>query len=86
MKAILISYACDQNEPSKPVSKLYDVPADTNQRDRELKDLFNKHVCLMHEEDGELTIREIEDPYGYCDIEVASEDGDMFLFVTFVDE
>lgn len=83
MKAILVPYACDQNAPSKPISKLYTIPTDTEQRDEELKVLFQEHVCFSEEDLG-LTICKDDDPYGYSDLYVVDQSGEMFLFVTYV--
>ena len=86
MKAILLPYCVEQNEPSKPVSILYEVPDDKDQRDKELRELFNKHVCELDDEDlANLSIKECTGG-DYGDIVVAESEfcSDLFLFVTYV--
>jgi hypothetical protein len=84
MLAILLPYAVDQNEPSKPVKHLVEVPTEKKHRDDVLKQLFVKHVCLLDSDE----IKDIKIKKGgeksYGDLVVSWQD-DQFLFVTFVD-
>ena len=82
-KAIIVPYAVDQNEPSRPISKLVDIPDDTQERDELLKQLFVEYV-LDSEDDLELTITEGNER-SYGDI-IVSYYGSIFMYVTFVTE
>lgn len=78
--AILVPYCVDQNQPSKPLSFLVDIPDDEQQRYTLLRALFKEHVYDELEDDAEVIIRETEE---YGDLSVTDDDI-LYLFVTFV--
>ena len=82
-KAIVVPYAVYQNEPSRPISNLVDIPDDIQERDELLKQLFVEYV-LDSEDDLELTITEGNER-SYGDI-IVSYDDSIFMYVTFVTE
>ncbi len=82
-KAIILPYAVDQNEPSRPISTLVDIPDDEQARDELLNRLFVEYV-LDSDDDLELIINDgNENSYG--DIIVSYADS-IFMYVTFVTE
>ena len=81
MKAILLPYTCDQNEPSRPVAQIIELPNETKPRNLYLKLLFIKHV----NEDAdirEVTIQKGK-KYDYGDI-IVEGPYDQFLYVTLI--
>ena len=82
MKAIFLPYSCDQNEPSRPLRQVLELPTDIAKRDDLLKRLFIHYVCEVDEEDqADITIREGgENDYGDLVVELS----DMYLFVTYL--
>lgn len=81
MKAIILPYAVDQNEPSRPISMLVDIPDDIQERDELLKQLFVEYV-LDSEDDLELTITEGNER-SYGDV-IVSYDDSIFMYVVFI--
>ncbi len=82
-RAICLPYCVDQNEPSKPINRIVDLPDNVVLRDTILKKLFNEHVCEVDEDDIELDERQGEE-VNYGDI-ILSYDGSVFMYVTFVE-
>lgn len=84
-KAILLPYACGQNEPSKPLAQVFDIPDDVQERDEFLKNIFRTYVCDgLDESDESLEVKKSENRNDYGDIIVSYGD-DLFLYVTFID-
>ena len=80
-KAVALPYSVDQNEPSKPLAHLVDIPENINDRNDLLKYLFTQHVCDDLHPD-EIEVYNGDQDYG--DIVVADLDGNMFLYLTYV--
>lgn len=81
-RAIAMSYCAGQNEPSRPIKRIIEVPDNVAARDKLLKQLFNDHVCEV-EDDEDLIIRKgKKDDYG--DVIVSDYNGDVFLFLTYI--
>ena len=81
-KAILLPYACDQHEPSRPLPHIFLIPDHVGTRDALLKKLFADHVCDEFQDDVTVRTGKADD---YGDLIVSFND-DMFLFVTFIKE
>ena len=82
-KAIVLPYVCYQNEPSVPSRHLVTVPDDEERRDVFLHELFT----TFYEIDDEELLEDVKvdtAPNTYGDVGIG--DGDMFLYLTFVDE
>lgn len=84
---VLMVYAQEQNEPSKPFSTLYDFE-DDEWRDQALRDIWLDvfHGCGEEgESEPKLTIVEPEDGdcyKDYCDVYVTDQTGISFIFAT----
>jgi hypothetical protein len=86
MKAIATPYAVGQNEPSRPLAKLVDIPDDVTERDHMLTELFFTHALGMEDDCDrpELTIKEgWNDRYGNLTVYCATHE--IFLFLVYVD-
>lgn len=81
-RAIAIPYCVDQNEPSIPVKQVLELPDDVTARNELLKDIFIERVCDVERDD--LTVKKGK-RNDYGDLVVVYGDGDMFLYVTFVE-
>lgn len=85
MKAIVMSYVCDQNAPSKPSSVLLDVPKSEEELIAVLKDLVKTH--FGDEADDEWYEGwELSYNMGYGDVSYGNACGDCFIFLTYVTE
>lgn len=83
VKAILIPYCEEQNEPSRPLPKVFDLPGTIKPREKVLKDLFIKHI-MDDIEPKEIKVK-AGNGYDYGDIVVSHNSG-CHLFVTFIKE
>lgn len=82
-QAILLPYAVDQNEPSRPLQGVYVIPEDTESRDSMLIDIFVNHVCELEGDDiDEITVVDGSED-GFGDVIVSYMDS-VYLFVTFI--
>lgn len=85
-KAILLPYACYQNEPSLPLPKIYEIPDNIRLRDEMLKELFIQHVSNDEDDKNYHEKLRVNEMSNYGDMEVTDRNGDCFLFVTFLEE
>ena len=85
-KAILVPYACYQNEPSKPYPKIVEIPENIVSRDMFLKDFFVKHVSNDEDDPYYYDTLVVNESSNYGDIKVVNEQEDCFLFVTYLVE
>lgn len=83
MKTIIVPYIVDQNEPSRPLNQVFDLPYHDELRRTFLKNLFIEHLCTDCNHDDITVTNGKEDDYG--DI-VVEGPGGLFLFVTFITE
>jgi len=83
-KAILMTYAVDQNCPSKPVPKVFDLPDDKKDRDAFLIARFFEFALSDEDPDVIDGIEIIDEPNEFGDITVAEESG-VYLYVTFIE-
>jgi len=88
-KAIILPYCVEQNAPSQPLKKLFDVPSNVKERDKALIKLFNEtfEEDPDDEESGKrkVTVKKGKaDDYG--DLIVTYGYGDYLLLVTFIEE
>ena len=92
-KAIIVPYVVGQNEPSKPIAKIFDVPEDDTYGTMVmLSDLF-KETFGVPVEKITISFAQPDDPtnhkyfVNYGDITVSSEEAsDCFLYVTYLEE
>jgi hypothetical protein len=82
MKAIIVPYTVCQNEPSRPLSQIFDLPDDVEMRNEMLRNIFKEFV-YDEAEDDEISVRTSRDEHEYGDIIVSFGD-DIFMFVTWV--
>jgi hypothetical protein len=88
-QAIALPYCEYQNEPSRPLPMIIDIPDDKRVRDQMLTDLFHDHVMELYDletlEQVEF-LQIIDDPeFGYGDITVCT-DGGVYLYITYIKE
>lgn len=82
-QAIIVPYIVDQNEPSRPIPQVFNLPDDVKERNEILLTIFKKYL-LEDVESDKLEFFEEERFTLYGDIEVGYND-DLFLFVTFLE-
>ncbi len=82
MKAILVPYCCDQNEPSRPLRQIVTIPDNVKARNELLKALFEE--VFETDEPEKLTVRK-GGRNDYGDI-VVQGPHELYLFVTIIDE
>ena len=86
MKAIILPYCEDQNEPSIPYKEIFDLDQnDIAARNKLLKDLFVTRV-FTSDDDFEVLIYGTEVANRYADIMVTSPGSGVWLLVNFIDE
>lgn len=85
-RAILLPYLCYQNEPSKPYPKIVELPDDVVTRDAFLKEFYLEHVSNNEDDPDFRDTLVISDESSYGDLEVTTTFGDVFLFVTYLEE
>jgi len=83
MQAIIVPYVMYQNAPSRPLSKIYDIPTYPQIEDGCLETLTAVYQEVFGEFEGELNIHDTADG-GYGDLTVWAGDDDCFLYVIFV--
>ncbi len=84
-KAIVQPYCSDQNEPSRPLRKLVEIPDDIKERNQLLKKLFCEHVLDKSDWEGDDPKIRKGRANDYGDLIVEGR-FDTFLFVTFIEE
>ena len=82
-KAIAIPYCADQNEPSKPLATLVDVPDDKQQFEDLLKQMFATHVCDEADPEELVITHNLPDDKQYGDVTVYWDPG-LYLLLTYV--
>lgn len=81
MKAIILPYCVDQNEPSRPLNKIYDLPDDVKLRNKLLTELAVE--TLNTDPDNKFKVRKGKsDDFG--DLVVYDQDCYCLLYVTFI--
>lgn len=83
-QAIIVPYMVDQNEPSRPIPQIFNLPDDVVERNEILLNIFREHL-LGDVESVDLEFFEDERENKYGDLEVGYHD-DLFLFVTYIEE
>lgn len=85
-QAIAIPYAEGQNEPSKPIRRIVNIPDDIHERNVLLNDLFYEYV-IGNESDRTLELKYTEgDVNDFGDIIVSlAEDEGVYLYITFIE-
>ena len=85
-QAIAIPYAEGQNEPSKPIRQIINIPDDIHERNVLLNDLFYEYV-IGNESDRTLELEYTEgDVNDFGDIIVnLAEDEGVYLYITFIE-
>lgn len=80
-QAIALPYVIEQNEPSRPIPTIVNLPTEATARRQMILHLMNEHVTELA--DDELTIEDSDGRYG--DVVASDRDGECFLYFTFLD-
>ncbi len=82
-KAIAVPYTEEQNEPSRPLSRIIEVPSNKKERDAMLLELYNS---TFQPDEGEepATVKDGKDD-DYGDVIVENDYG-CYLFITYIEE
>jgi hypothetical protein len=85
-QAIALPYAEGQNEPSKPVRRIVNIPDDVEERNALLTDLFYEYV-IGNENERTLELKFDDgnvDDFGDIIVSLAEDEG-VYLYITFIE-